>query len=333
MLGFSEMVFYGRSSYKAIISWRLLESLIVSMALIALTDMAKAEITVERSPNGAQVKIDGKLFTEYVVESGGKPILWPVIGPTGKPMTRAYPMQKDDPKEKTDHPHHRSIWFTHGLVNGIDFWTEKKGHGTIKHRDFNKIASGKTGLIITTNDWLAADGNRQCEDVRTMRFGTDGESRWIDFFITIKALDKPVTFGDTKEGTFGLRLAESLSVDAKQGGQIINSKGLRNADAWGKAAEWVDCYGPLDGQTVGIAILNHPTSFRYPTYWHVRTYGLFAADPFGLREFTKDKTKDGTITLEPGKEMTFKYRVLFHLGDEKQGKVSEAFSSFSQDVK
>ena len=120
------------------------------------------------------MKIDGQLFTEYLVDSGGKPILWPIIGPTGKAMTRAFPMQKDVdqvPKEKTDHPHHRSLWFTHGSVNGIDFWTEKQGNGTTKHRDFVKLESGKTGLIVTNNDWLSSDAKRQCEDQRTLRFG------------------------------------------------------------------------------------------------------------------------------------------------------------------
>ena len=155
-------------------------------------------------------------------------------------------------------------------------------------------------------------------------------TRWIDFTITIKALDKPVKFGDTKEGTFGLRLAETISVDAKKGGQIVNSNGQLDNNAWGKAAEWVDCYGPLDSETVGIAILNHPSSFRYPTYWHVRGYGLFAANPFGLRDFSGDKKKDGSYTIQPGEQITLRYRVIFHRGDEKVGKIAEAFSSYSK---
>ncbi len=302
----------------------------LSIIFFTQADQSLAQVTVEKSPNGAIVKIDGQLFAEYLMVSGGKPILWPIIGPTGKPMTRAYPMTKDDPKEKTDHPHHRSLWFTHGNVNGIDFWTEKKGNGAIKHRDFAKLESGKNGLIITNNDWLSSDGNRQCEDQRTLRFGAETDCRWIDFGITIQALDKPVTFGDTKEGTFGLRLAETLSVDAKQGGQIVNSNGLLDNNTWGKAADWVDCHGPLDGQTVGIAILNHPRSFGYPTYWHVRSYGLFAANPFGLRDFSGDQKKNGSYTIQPGKRIALRYRVLFHLGDEKAGKVAEAFSSYAK---
>ncbi|MGD0654747.1 MAG: PmoA family protein [Thermoguttaceae bacterium] len=306
--------------------------LLISFSLILFTVASKshAQVSVEQSPNGAVVKIDGQLFTEYIVESGGKPILWPIIGPTGKPMTRAYPMKKDDPTEKTDHPHHRSLWFTHGKVNGIDFWTEKNGNGTVKHREFVKLQSGNTGLIVTNNDWLSSDGQRQCQDKRTLRFGAETDCRWIDFNITIQALDKPVTFGDTKEGSFGLRLAETLSVDAKRGGQIVNSIGQLNNDTWGKTADWVDCHGPLDGQTVGIAIFNHPASFRYPTCWHVRGYGLFAANPFGLRDFSGDKKKDGSYTIQPEESITLRYRVLLHRGNEKVGKVAEAFSSYAK---
>jgi hypothetical protein len=302
-----------------------------SLIILAIANKSIAEVTVEQSADGALVKIDGKLFTEYLVESGGKPILWPIIGPTGKAMTRAYPMQKDDPDEKKDHPHHRSMWFTHGVVNGNDFWTDnKKENGTIKHREFVKLESGKVGLIVTNNDWISSDGKRQCEDKRSLCFGADADSRWIDFDIVIQALDQPVTFGDTKEGTFGLRVAETISVEAKKGGQIVNSNGELDGKTWGKAAGWVDYHGPLDGQTVGIAIFNHPSSFRYPTYWHVRTYGLFAANPFGLKDFSGDKKQNGSYTIQPGESIALRYRVLFHRGDEKDGKVAEAFSIYSK---
>ncbi|HEY4760298.1 MAG TPA: PmoA family protein [Thermoguttaceae bacterium] len=297
--------------------------------LISLVKQSLAEVTVEQSPLGAVVKIDGQLFTEYIIQSGNKPILWPIIGPTGKPMTRAFPMENQT-DEKKDHPHQRSMWFTHGAVNGIDFWTEGAGRGSIKHRDFVKLQSGKTGLIVTRNDWLAPDGKCQCEDQRTLIFGADAVSRWIDFCITIQALDKPVTLGDTKEGTFGLRVVEPLAVESHQGGRIINSNGQLNNDTWGKAASWVDYHGSIDCQTVGIAILNHPSSFHYPTFWHVRGYGLFAANPFGLREFSGDSQKDGTHSIQSGKSITLRYRVLFHLGDEKVGKIAQAFSNYSK---
>ena len=309
----------------------------ILVALVATTllrgfDAVSAEITVERSEKGAAVKIDGRLFTEYLTRSGTKPILWPIIGPTGKPMTRDFPM-RDRPGEMKDHPHQRSLWFSHGSVNGIDFWTERGRVGTIKHLEFTKLAGGRPAVIDTRNAWLAPDGRRVCEDQRVLHFDTDGDARWIDFDITLKATDGDLVFGDTKEGTFGLRVAESLSVDAKRGGKIVNSRGQTNSAAWGRPAAWVDYHGPIDGKTVGIAILNHPGSLRYPTRWHVRTYGLFAANPLGLHEFPGGKRADGTLTLPRGQSATFRYRVLLHRGDEGEGKVAERFSAYSKENK
>jgi hypothetical protein len=303
--------------------------LAIATLLAGCFDAISAEITAERSEKGAVVKIDGHLFTEYLTRSGTKPILWPIIGPTGKPMTRDFPM-RNHPGEAKDHPHQRSLWFSHGNVNGIDFWAEQGKVGAIKHLEFTKIAGGKPAVVATRNAWLAPDGRRICEDQRTLHFDTDGDARWIDFDITLKATDGDVIFGDTKEGSFGVRVAQTLSVDAGRGGKIVNSRGQTNAAAWGQPAAWVDYHGPIDGETIGVAILNHPDSFRYPTHWHVRTYGLFAANPFGLHEFPGGKNADGTFTLRRGENVTFRYRVLLHRGDEREGRVAERFSAYSK---
>ncbi|MBN2581098.1 MAG: PmoA family protein [Pirellulales bacterium] len=289
-----------------------------------------AEVTVERLPRKAVVKIDGRLFTEYLIQSGGKPILWPILGPTDKPMTRAYPMKRIPEEKHSDHPHQRSMWFSHGDVNGIDFWAPRKSGALIRHREFVKTESGPVGLLVTRNDWIGPDGRKQCEDQRTLQFGNDVNCRWIDFAITLKSPGRPVTFGDTKEGTFGIRVAEPMAVDSRKGGRFVNSAGQTNEAAWGKPAPWVDYQGPVDGEILGIAVLNHPSSFRFPTPWHVRTYGLFAANPFGKKEFTGDKTKDGTYTLAPGKSVSFRYRVIFHRGDERQGRIAERFEKYSK---
>lgn len=314
-----------------------LSALAILCSLLSL-DAFSAEITAERSENGVVVKIDGQLFTEYLMKSETKPILWPIIGPTGKPMTRDYPMC-EHPGEAADHPHQRSMWFTHGKVNGVNFWAEPrsggnfKNLGTTEHVKFLKVAGGKPAVIVTQNDWLGPDGKKICEDERTLRFDTDGNARWIDFDVTVKATEGPVTFADDKEGVFGIRTAHSMTVDAKQGGQIVNSKQQTDAAAWGQQAPWVDYHGPVDGQTVGIAIFNHPSSFRYPTYWHVRGYGLFAANPFGVHEFTAGKMSGGAHTIASGESMTLRYRVFLHQGNEKDGKVAEAFDAYSRGVK
>lgn len=289
-----------------------------------------AQFTVEKAPDGVTVNVDGKMMTRYLIKSGPKPILFPVIGPTGKEMTRGYPMRTVTPDEKADHPHHRSLWFTHGRVNGVDFWSEGKDHGDIVHREFVKVEGGPQATIVTRNDWKSADGKRVCEDERTFTFGANQDARWIDVVLVVKAPDGDVTFGDTKEGSFGVRVAGSMDVTAKKGGKIVNSEGLTDDAAWGKAAKWVDYHGPVAGETLGIAILNHPTSFRFPNHWHVRTYGLFTANPFGLHDFPGGKDLNGSHTIKKGESMTLRYRVLLHKGDEKIGKVEENFADYAK---
>lgn len=300
------------------------------MALSSLPGRS-AEFAAEQSGDKVTVRIGHDLFTEYLaapkLQPALGPILWPIIGPTGKPMTRAFPMG-EGPNEKKDHPHHRSLWLNHGDVNGSSFWAKE----AIKHRKFVKVEGGARALVVTINDWIAADGTKVCEDERTLTFRTDGENRLIDLDVTVKATEGAVTFGDTKEGSFGVRVAETMKVDAKLGGRIINSEGKVDGAAWAQRAAWVDYHGPVDGQTVGIAVLNHPTSFRFPTYWHVRTYGLFAANPFGIHDF-KGPEGDGAHTIAKGGSMSLRYRVVLHKGDEKQGRIAESYAAYAKEAK
>jgi hypothetical protein len=291
-----------------------------------------ASFEVKPTKGGAVILLDGQRMAEYVTRSGNKPIVWPIIGPTGKPMTRAYPMANVG-KETRDHVHHRSLWFTHGEVNGVNFWGEDSKAGKIVHRKFTQLHGGSTGLVATENDWLDRNGKKVLEDRRQLTFGVDGNDRWIDFDITLLAAAGPVTFGDTKEGTFGVRVAESINVVAKLGGKITNSRGQVNDAAWGRPAEWVDYAGPLDGETVGIAIFNHPASFRFPTHWHVRTYGLFAANPFGWHDFPGGENRNGAYTIPEGKSISLFYRVLLHTGGTIQAAVAEAYERYRKIAK
>jgi hypothetical protein len=313
---------------------RPIVALLALVSIFVLRSAEAAEIAVEKTEQGATVKIDGKPFTEFVAKSGTKPILWPIIGPTGKAMTRSWPMNADAPKsEKRDHPHHRSFWMTHGLVNGVDFWSEGSKAGTIVNRKLSIADAGDSSspAITATNDWQTRDGKKVCEEEQTIRFGADDARRWIDFTAVLKATEGPLTFGDTKEGAFGVRVAETMKVEAKLGGKIVNSEGQTDGEAWGKPAKWVDYHGPVEDETLGIAILDHPKNLRHPTPWHVRTYGLFAANPFGLHDFAGgDKNVDGKHTVEKGGAITLRYRVLLHKGDEKEGRVAEAFEEWTK---
>ncbi len=289
-----------------------------------------ATFQLTEDSDGVTVQVDGKLFTRYLKKSGAKPVLFPLIGPSGHEMTRGYPIRPVGPKEKKDHIHHRSFWFTHGDVNGIDFWAENDKSGTIVHRKFEAVAGGTSGRIVTVNDWMSPSGKRVCEDRRLFTFHSDGNRRWIDVEIVVTASDGEVVFGDTKEGAFGVRVAGSMRTELPDGGTIINSRGDKDKAAWGKPAEWVDYYGPVGGDVVGLAILNHPSSFRFPTYWHVRTYGLFAANPFGLHDFLRDKSVDGSHRLAPGESFRLRYRVVLHSGDEKAGEIARVYAEYAK---
>jgi hypothetical protein len=282
--------------------------------------------------NRLRVEINGRLFTEYVFKDTPRPYCYPLIGPGDLAMTRNWPM-KDPPDEEHDHPHHRSLWFTHGEVNGTDFWTERKGCGTIVHDRFTAVKSGRQfGVISSRNQWIAADGKLVCSDERTLRIYEPGpdDERVVDFEITIHASNGELTFGDTKEGTMAVRLAETMRLKGKVGhGHIVNSAGVRDGETWGKRAAWCDYYGPVDGKIVGIAIFDHPKNPRHPAWWHVRDYGLFAANPFGQHDFEKLADKSaGNFTIPPGKSATFRYRLYLHKGDDTEARVADRYQQY-----
>ncbi|NOY42002.1 MAG: hypothetical protein GXP26_09215 [Planctomycetes bacterium] len=297
-------------------------------ACLIVSPLSAGAPQAEQDKDGVTITIDGKMFTRYLYKSGAKPILWPIVGPTGKEMTRGYPMRDVIASEKKDHIHHRSFWFTHGDVNGISFWHEQGENGNIVQRDINVEQDDQGVVISTTNDWMGPKGKKQCEDARVLRFRSDEKQRWIDVELTVTASAGPVEFGDTKEGCFGVRVAGTMRTEQKGGGKITNSEGQTNVAAWGKPAAWVDYTGPVDGETVGIAIFNHPSSFRFPSYWHVRTYGLFTANPFGLHDF-KGEEFDSSYSMKPGESFTLRYRVLFHSGDTKQAHIAEEYEKYA----
>jgi hypothetical protein len=304
-------------------------------AMAIPTGASTAEIEVQKTEHGAMITINGAPFAEYLIKSGHQPVVWPIIGPSGQAMT--HPLGTKPPIDKDDHPHHQSLWFNHGLVNGNDFWTEppqdgsRKRDNQIVHRDFAEIKSGNHARLVARNDWNS-NGEKVCEDERTITFGADKHGRWIDFAVNVTATSRDVVFGDTKEGTFGLRVPATMAVDANGGGRILNSRGQKDDQAWGRAAEWVDYHGPVDSKPAGIALFDMPDSFRHPTRWHVRTYGLFAANPFGQQEFPLDDAKQGEATLKKGEKLRLHYRALFYSGTLTTEEISHLNTSYAKDL-
>ncbi len=298
-------------------------------------------VRISHTNDVLRVELNGKLFTEYYYTNVPRPFCYPLLGPGGAAMTRNYPMLTNAPAEERDHPHHRSLWFAHGAVNGQDLWTERNVSGRIVHRGFTEIASGtQSGVIKTLNDWVDKQGKVLCTDEQTFRFhAPQDDVTWLDFEITLRASNGEVTLGDTKEGTFAIRLAETMRLKpnkdnvGKPTGHIVNSAGVRDDKTWGKRAAWCDYYGPVGTNLVGIAIFDHPANPRHPTWWHVRDYGLFAANPFGQHDFeSMSDQRAGDLKIPAGQSVTFRYRVVLHEGDEKKGRIAERYADYVKET-
>ncbi|PYV19327.1 MAG: hypothetical protein DMG07_02115 [Acidobacteria bacterium] len=297
---------------------------------------ASTGVTFEKGDNRIDVNIDGKPFTTYYYASDlPRPFFHPVRAADGRVVTRGFPMIADAPGEAKDrdHPHHRALWFTHGDVDGVDYWGEAaKVQGRIVHRSIDTLSAGKRGVLAVTRDWIDNTGRKTLVEKEEVAFQGDATRRIVDFRIDLRPAEGAVVFRDTKEGSFAIRLATPLK--EQNGGAITSSRGaVGEKNCWGKPADWVDYSGTLDGAKLGVAIMDHPASFRHPTTWHVRAYGLFAANPFGLRDFTGDKAADGSHRLEPGKHLVLRYRVLVHPGSTAEANIAAEYQRYLQEVK
>jgi hypothetical protein len=302
---------------------------------------APAQVKVTQAPNRISVEIGGRPYTTlFFGPNTTKPYLHPLRAASGTIVTRLYPMEHGE-GETLDHPHHRGLWFAHGDVNGLDFWGNEPGQsshpGRIVLKKVLGVESGpKSGQVRVLFDWVDGAGKPLLEEARTMVFYSDPTLRTIDFDIRLKAIER-VTFGDTKEGTFAIRLAPWLEEPAKdqptvprRTGKMINAEGaVGEPNIWGKRSDWVDHYGETGGETIGVAIFDHPSNPRHPAYWHSRAYGLFAVNIFGLHDFQPNQKKDGSLTLAPGGVLRFRYRVIVHPGDPVAARIAERYAEYA----
>ena len=297
------------------------------------------------------VIIDGKPFTSYLYGLPFKPVLFPIRSAAGAVITRGYPLE---PRagERADHPHHVGHWFNYGDVNGFDFWghseetppTSKPNMGTIVHKAVVRIAGGRDrGELTVRADWQIPDGSTLLQEETRFTFSGAPGGRTIDRVTIWTATARPVTFGDTKEGAFAIRVARALEQPSTEKAVIVGPDGTKGAprqdntgvtgkylgsdgrtgdDVWGTSGPWMSLAGVVDGKPVTVAIFDHPSNHGYPNYWHARGYGLFAANPFGRKGYDP-KQDPASFTMKPGEVVTFRHRILVsdrHLtaGDLKQ---------------
>lgn len=315
--------------------------LLSALALAALP--LSAQVTITPSEGKYSITINGKPFTDfYIGKDAVKPYLHPLRAASGTIVTRGYPMRDDIAGESKDHPHHRGLWFTHGDVNGFDFWANEPSQNSPKKGKIITLKSssktkGDEGTIDATFEWQDPSGKPLLTETRRMTFYAHPTLRIVDFDIALKALKESVTFGDTKEGTFAIRLAAGLEEmqkrslpDPPRTGKMVSAEGAEGEkNVWGKRSPWVDYSGKLGDEAVGVAIFDNPKNPKHPTYWHSRSYGLFAANIFGEHDFYADKSKNGSVTLAPGKTLHFRYRVVIHPGDTKSANISALYKEYT----
>ena len=295
------------------------------------------------STNPVKIQFAGKHVATYNpgIEEG-KPFFYPLTGPTGENMTRHWPQTDLRKGEADDHVHHRGIWYGLGNVNGLDFWhfpgTKKgKAFGRIVHKGVNKnLISGGKITVGTKSDWVNHEtGAVVLQDTREFSFShTKTGSLVLDTKITLVASQGDVLIKDDKEGAWSIRVPATMRLEGTVAkGGIRNSNGTDGKDAWGKRAQWVHYFGPDEkGHAAGVAIFDHPSNLRHPTWWHARHYGLFTANPFGQGNFEKETAKGaGDYTIKKGDSLTFRYRTIFHAGEKDSVDLKAEFEAFSKE--
>ncbi|MEI6275828.1 MAG: PmoA family protein [Prolixibacteraceae bacterium] len=309
-------------------------------------DQGKVSFVDKSDQKQVDVMMDGKLFTSYLwPDNVMKPVLYPVITASGTEVTRGYPL-KPRAGERTDHPHHIGIWFNYGDVNKLDFWNnseaipadKKNEYGTIHHKSIVKKEGGNgQGLLVTTASWDGPDGKQLLAEKTELYFINQGATRIIDRVTTLTAGDAPVSMADNKEGVVAIRVARQLELPSKDQvtltdakgnpttvksmstegvtGSYRSSEGIKDDAVWSTRGRWMDLNGSIGSEKVSIIMVDHPKNVGYPTYWHARGYGLFAANPLGWSIFTKGK-ETLNYSVPAGKSVTFRYRVVIHNGSD-----------------
>lgn len=304
------------------------------------------------------VKVDGRLFTTLKWPEGVyKPVLHPILASSGTIVTRGFPLDPR-PGERPDHRHHVGNWLNYGNVNGFDFWGN--GHtgerspngGEIKMLEVEQLSPGNgEGTIITRASWVDPDGNELLGERTTYHFVADSSLRIIDRITTLTAGDEAVEMDDTKEGMFAIRVARPLelpsdgditvldaegnptkvSAMSNEGitGNYLSSEGETGSGVWGTRAKWMDLYGSIGDEKISIVICDHPENPGYPTYWHARGYGLFSANPLGVRDFT-DGAEEMNFSIQAGQSVTFQYRLIISSNEHLTAdQINDLYGSFA----
>jgi hypothetical protein len=335
-------------------------SLVACLLTVASAQAPRIQVVPNEAGRRVDVIIDGKPFTSYIYPTTlKKPTLLPLRTAKGTLVTRGFPLEPR-PGERVDHPHHVGLWLNHGDVNGLDFWNNSDAipaaqapkMGTIFHRRAVEARGGADrGELAVETEWVAPDGKALLREQTRFTFRGTADSRTIDRVTTLTALDRQVVFRDTKEALLGMRVTRALEQPADKPevftdasgrptkvpvldntgvtGQYVSSEGLKGDAVWGTKGRWTLLGGTVESEPVTLAILDHPSNPGFPTRWHARGYGLFAANPLGETAFPEGRIAFN-LTLEPGQSKTFRYRVLILSGSVKPEAIEREYVAFTK---
>ena len=222
--------------------------------------------------------------------------------------------------------------------------------GTIRNSEVSEIKSGiGEGSLSVVNNWMNSEGKIILKENTKFIFRASEGKRFVDRTTTLTALKEPVLFKDNKEGMIGIRMARQLELPSDKpvtlsdsygrktdikvmdntgvSGNYLSSEGVEGMDVWGKRAKWVSLYGVIKNKEVSVVIMDNPTNVGYPTYWHARGYGLFAANPLGQKVFSNGK-EELNYSLKAGESVTFKYRILILDGTGSKEQLETEYNNY-----
>lgn len=321
----------------------------------------RIQLVRDDAHNKVSVLIEGKLFTAYLYPDNiKKPVLYPLITPHGSNITRKFPLEPSV-GERVDHPHQVGVWFNYGDVNGLDFWNnsdslkpEIRAHsGTIVHKKILNMQDGdEQARLEVAMDWIAPNGETLLHENTIFIFQGRDDEYSVDRITKLTATDQKVIFKDNKEGMLGIRVARELEhpsdkpdifTDANGiptavpvldnegvNGNYVNSEGIQGNEVWAKRSDWVNLTSAIGEEKISLVILDHSENVGYPTYWHARGYGLFAANPLGQEVFSDGK-ESLNLTLQAGEDVTFKYRIIVASKDLGKSELDSRFDRFSKE--
>ena len=328
-----------------------MRTVVIFLALASHSAARADDITSTTTKEAIEFRAGKSLIGRYQAgPSIAKPYFWPLLAPGDIPVTRDWPMEAAKPGGSTDHVHQKSVWFCHGEVipegmgKAVDFWTEAKAKdgkaqfGAIVCTAIGdaKALPGGGVELVTKNEWRTPAGIKILDEERTLRVWDRDGGRLISFECKLIASVCPITFGDTKEGSFGIRVHDELRPESKvgttvttSGGKVIRSPAKDDLSVWGQPAEWIDYSGTVGGKACGVAVFEHKENTQRRG-WHARAYGLVAANPFAREKsgFPSQKGKSELVKMAKGGTLTLRYAVYAHVGDAKSGKVAEAYEAF-----